>query len=297
MAARFGRPDVACNASRFLGPSDHGQTKAQWMRILNEDLDRGIRNSKRSESLHALSQFSHGTWSHFSFGDPMKDFRIDRGLYGDTEARRRHLAKAKSSSDMWQHPGPKLGQAPLPEPASPAVKAPMETLPPQPPCADNKEAQPSPSAPRSGPRSPPLPAPVDPAAASTRDSSRPQPHQMRSESIDMPRRNEPPQLPQLWMSQPRTMTPKSPFAASTNRSTSLAGSQAGDRQSSEPLRPPLRRVGSEPGVRFALDNDPGTRFRGYIDPALRLRPSLGAASKISQGDVPDRWGMSTFIFG
>lgn len=240
---KFSRPDVACNASRFGGPLDIRQTKAQWMQNLNEDSNKGMKLTKRSQSLNKFVQIGHGTWSHFSYGDPVGSFKTDRALYGDTEARRRHLARAEASGVLWQHP--EAVPPPLPSPAAsskalrtperpPSVRlaapAAPELTPAAPPAAV------SPEAPRSEPRCAPARPPPHPGAASLQERER----------------QSPPQLPQLWASQPRILTPNTPLAASSRRSasvtpSSVVGSHIAERLSTQPLRPPLRRMDSDPG--------------------------------------------------
>lgn len=275
---KFSRPDVACNASRFHGPKNLRQSKAKWMEILNEDVDRGFRNTNRSKALKDFSGLAHGTWSHFSYGDPLGSFKTDRALYGDSEARRRHIAKANRSAERWQHP--QASQAPLPEAASQLAKAsPSAPSAQRPPPSDGgiealREAPP-PSAPRSGP-----------------SSSRAE-HAFDVEAAAMPPRREsarpPPQLPQLWMSQPRVMTPHTPLTSTSVRSasvtpSSIAGSQIVGGWNAQHLQPPLRRMESDPGM-----------HRGYIDPALKLRPSPGDAPR-QKGSAADRY-TTTFAFG
>lgn len=287
---RFSRPDVACNASRFLGPKDPNMTKANWMKNLNDDLERGTRNHNRSRSLQKLTQLGHGTWSHFSLGDAVGSFKIDRALYGDTEARSRHLARAERSGQLWQHP--QAAQLPLPESAAELSKAPLDassTRSPPPPDAgspDKERSIPVPSAPRiESRREPPAPVPgsADPSAISTRENRKYQ------------RREAAPELPQLWMAQPRSMTPHTPYtAASTGRTggsvtpaCAVGVSQLADRLGPQiSLRPPLRRVESDP----CFSRGP----QGYIDPSLRLRPS----PPVSGSSAPDgARGFSTFTFG
>lgn len=287
---RFSRPDVACGASRFHGPSDLRLTKAQWLTTLNEDFDRATSLHKRSKSLQKISQLGHGTWSHFSFGDPVGNFKTDRALYGDTEARRRHLSRAERSGEMWKHPDAVNNCAPLPESASQLLQAPLQMrevpafIPaksPQriPPSDCVGEAEPPLSSlrgDRHGPPEPPLSSlrgdrhgppdtSVHQAAASSRETARPLPREQPAQI-----RQPPTELPQLWAEQPRYMTPNTPFSgASTGRSVSLgqrtpdAGQRAlraqiGDRLRCDPSRPPLRRTESDLGVQ-----------RGYINPMLR----------------------------
>merc|ERR1712070_104038 len=94
---------------------------------------------------------------------------------------------------------------------------------------------------------------------------------------DRARLRPPPQLPQLWASQPRTMTPNTPFTTSSRRSASVtplsstAGSRIMENLSYKTMQPPLRRIDSDPGL-----------HRGFIDPALRLRQSIPAESKGAQ---------------
>jgi hypothetical protein len=79
--------------------------------------------------------------------------------------------------------------------------------------------------------------------------------------LDVNRRNAtPPVLPQLWASQPRTMTPNTSYASSRQSASitvsptpsSFASPQKGNRLDWQSLRMPLRRSDSEPG---------GERFR------------------------------------
>merc|ERR1712178_667415 len=77
-------------------------------------------------------------------------------------------------------------------------------------------------------------------------------------------RQPPPELPQLWAEQPRYMTPNTPLSASTGRSITPSSALSGGRMRAlQPLggtalRPPLRRMESDPGLQ-----------KGYIDPSLR----------------------------
>jgi len=244
-------------------------TKSQWLTTLNEDFDRATSLHKRSKSLQKFAQLGHGTWSHFSFGDPVGNFKTDRALYGDTEARRRHLARAERSGERWKHPDAASMCAPLAESALHLSKAslPVRDVPtfipakcPQrpPPSERVGEAEPPLSSFRSDRHGPPDIS-ANPATASSRESAR-QP---------------PPELPQLWAEQPRYMTPNTPFSASsTGRSVSVgqrttdlvlrgARARTDDRLGCDPLRPPLRRMDSDLGVQ-----------RGFIDPTLRLGPSM-----------------------
>jgi len=281
---RFSRPDVACGASRFHGPSDLRLTKSQWLTTLNEDFNRATSLHKRSKSLQKFAQLGHGTWSHFSFGDPVGNFKTDRALYGDTEARRRHLTRAERSGERWNHPDAASMSAPLPESASQLSKAslPAREVPtfipvkgPQrpPPSERVGEAEPPLSSLRSDRRGP-ADITVNPAAASSRETGRPPPRE-QPEQISDRCRQPPPELTQLWAEQPRYMTPNTPFSASSSgRSVSVgqripglvqrgARARINDRLGCDPLRPPLRRMDSDLGVQ-----------RGFIDPTLRLGPSM-----------------------
>merc|ERR1711959_458860 len=101
-----------------------------------------------------------------------------------------------------------------------------------------------------------------------------------------------PELPQLWMQQPRMMTPQTPFTGSTGRSASVTpSSMPGSRGlGALPMRPPLRRMDSDPGL-----------HRGYIDPALKLRRSPETSKDAQVGDRPCLGAASryttTFTFG
>jgi len=294
---KFSRPDVACGASRFTGPSDLRLTKSQWLTTLNEDFNRATSLHKRSKSLQKFAQLGHGTWSHFSFGDPVGNFKTDRALYGDTEARRRHLARAEVSGEKWKHPDAASMCAPLPESASQLTQAPQQIrevpafIPvkgPQRPLPSERvgEAEPPLSSLRSDRHGPPD-ANVNQATAPSRESARPL-HREQPGQITDRFRPPPTELPQLWAEQPRYMTPNTPFSAcSTGRSVSVGQRtpdlvQRGprvridDRIGCDPLRTPLRRMESDPGIQ-----------RGFINPTLRLGSSM---MKDPQGPSPaDRY--------
>lgn len=298
---KFSRPDVTCNASRFQGPRDHGLSKAKWMTIFNEDETRAINKVKSSVSLGKFAQIGHGTWSHMTLGDPKGSYCIDKALLGEAEAYRRHNAKAERSGMLWQHPDA-MKAAPSPT-ASQVVEGPLPmSEPPRrqlAPVYSNREAE-----------QPPSPI-ADPLATSTRESARPpaiafdQPSQFSDR-----RRQGPPQLPQLWMAQPRSLTPNEPFEASARTGSALATPTNPDRRSpldfpttiadrltrsqiasaanrladssqSQSLRTPLRR----------MESDPGPIKKGYINPALRLRPSPPGETKGGE-----RYG-TTYTFG
>lgn len=101
-----------------------------------------------------------------------------------------------------------------------------------------------------------------------------------------------PQLPQLWASQPRSMTPNSSFAESSRCSASVTPSSVpavdiANTVSGQNMRPPLRRMESDPVI-----------HRGYIDPTLRLResPGLAASKSMRAPSAADRYS-TTFTFG
>jgi hypothetical protein len=308
---RFSRPDVACNASR-LGPRSHEQTKAKWMTVLNEDLQRGVRNTNRSCSLQKLSQIGHGTWTHFSFGDPCMDFKIDRSQYGEGEARKRHLARAELSGELWQHPQATQRMLPTPESASQLPKAsePVRCEAPLQPsdvrssvqgkAEPNISVQPGPLEVVPAPQQERLLQP--PQAASTSS----QPQERRPPQPRPVERPSPPQLPQLWAAQPRSMTPCSSLAASSRASASVTPSSVAAGQLLKPaidwsqpgakLRSRLEGLSSMPPLR-RMDSDPGLAKRGYVNPALRLQPDPGSASGSRQGaSAADRYS-TTFTFG
>lgn len=80
--------------------------------------------------MQTLSQIGHGTWSHFSFGDPAGSFKIDKGFYGEAEARRRHMTRAEKSGELWQHPEAMLrASQTLPESAAELTKAAAPVVP------------------------------------------------------------------------------------------------------------------------------------------------------------------------
>lgn len=260
----------------------------------------------------------------------MGNLRTDQALYGETEARRRHLSRAAKSGELWQHPEAtnslrkplpesclELSQAP-PQRGSrletrcpdfvPAAPAPQRQPPSeglgeaehpqrQPRSVSNMDGPPAPKPPQSQPPSvsnrgdPPAPV-ADLPTASARASERPAPLHYDQPAQFSDRSRLPPQLPQLWAEQPRYMTPHTPGSASTGRSVALSSVRSGahvqidDRLGGTPLRPPLRRMDSDPGIQ-----------RGYINPALRLGPSLLKDPEVAQGrSASDRYS-TTFDFG
>jgi len=220
----------------------------------------------------------------------MKELTVDKEHLGETEACRRHVAMAEFSAATL------FAQKDFPTPESSMELAQFSSSMPR----DNFRRTVSAS-----------PANADLAAASIPECARPvqfgeraappSPRLLRERQLPP----QLPQLPQLWMSQPRSMTPKSPFAGSTGRSASVAsmmGSRIVDDLRAQSSQPPLRRVDSEPGI--YCTHDPDFRRRGYIDPRLQLRPSAsnlsGSASNLSGTETgrsaADRYG-TTFIFG
>lgn len=240
----------------------------------------------------------------------MGNLRTDQALYGEAEARRRHLSRAVKSGELWQHPEATTGlRKPLPESCLELSQAPPQRGPrhetrcpdfvaaapaPQrpPPSVGLGEAEPPQSQPRSVSNRGGPPAPVaNPPAASSRASERPAPFHYDQPAQFSDRSRPAPQLPQLWAQQPRYMTPNTP-GASTGRSIALSSVRSGahvridDRLGGTPLRPPLRRTDSDPGIQ-----------KGYINPTLRLGPSLLKDPEAGQGlSAADRYS-TTFDFG
>jgi len=286
---KLGRPDVACFASRKF-PRDPGITKAKWMEILDEDTTKASRHYQKSVSLHEFSNLAHSTWSHFTYGDPVGSFKVDRGLYGDAEARRRHLARAQRSGERWR--ARKAPSSPLPQEAesywtpTPASSSRDQQVPE---IADNESpgrppsvAEVSQNAPPSG-RSKPSTTPL---AANSPTNPSPQ--------ADT-RRPPPPALPQLWAVQPRIMTPHSPYEPSSKRSFSVTPSTVMSHTHDTSTRLPLRRVDSEPGswIGMRVESNRGSQ-KGYLDPSLKIGPSPPASMKSSNSGC--RY-TSTFKFG
>jgi len=234
-----------------------------------------------------------------SLGDPKGSYAIDKALLGEAEAYRRHNAKAERSGMLWQHPDA-MKAAASPESASQLMSEPPRRQ--LAPVYSNREAE-----------QPPSPI-ADPLATSTRESARPPAIAVDQQSQFSDRRRQgPPQLPQLWMAQPRSLTPNEPFEASARTASALAtptnpdrtrmqspsdfpttiadrltrsqivnaANRLGDSASSQSLRTPLRR----------MESDPGIQKRGYINPALRLRPSPPGETKGGE-----RYG-TTYVFG
>lgn len=283
---KFSRPDVACNASRLL-PRDTGITKSKWIEIIDEDNGKADRNFQKSVGLHDFSRLSHGTWHHFSYGDPVGNFKIDRGIYGDAEARRRHLARAQRSGERWR---PRQAPpSPLPEDAS-ELASPTPASSSREPNGSNSGRQTASEHPSSRgreltmlerefsqnlPQSGRAMAGAIPPTDATGPAASTPPANMRQ-----PPPLGPPVLPQLWAVQPRIMTPHSPYEPSTKRSYSVTPSTVTSHVFDMSTRQPLRRVDSDPGsgIGIRVASDLGSSKGSYIDPSLRLRPSPCSSS-------------------
>jgi len=294
---KFSRPDVACSASR-LHVRNPGITKAKWMEILNEDMGKQSRHYEKSVSLHEFSNLAHSTWSHFTYGDPVGSFKVDRGLYGDAEARRRHLARAQRSGERWRcRHSAQDPPSPLPEDAS-------ESWAPTPASSsrEQKGYETAQNACRNQhPSSASRELNVPDISQNASPSGRAKVSSPASSSAQASTRQPPPPptqivLPQLWAVQPRIMTPHSPYAPSSKRSCSVTPTSVNSRFCDTSTRPPLRRVDSDPGSRIGMrvESDASGSRTGYIDPALRLGPSPTASMKSSKSGC--RY-TSTFTFG